>query len=209
MFQKNVNSEIHLESEDCKRFAEIKRNKRIDSQNQAATNVKFNINGVEINTVRSFKYLGRMITDKDDDLEAIDLQLKKARMTWGRIGKIIKKRTNGNPKIMSIFYKVIIQSVLLYGSESWVISKHAHKKLQSFHRRCARFITGRHIKVVDEKWIYPDSKTTMEMADLLPIEEYIQKRKETVKIFTEERKIYSACKLSTYLTKNDRLLIWW
>ena len=156
----------------------------------------------------SFKYLGRIITDTNDDLEAIDLQLKKARMTFGRIGKIIKKKTKGSPKTMAIFYKVIIQLVLLYGSELWVISKHAHKKLQRFHRRCARFITGRHITVVDEKWVYPDSKTTLEMADLLPIEEYIQKRKETVKIFTVDRKLYSDCKLSTYLTKNDRSLIW-
>ena len=144
---------VHLESEDCKRYAEIKRNKRIDSYQDAATNVKFNINGEEINTVKSFKYLGRMITDTDNDFEAIMLQLKKARMTWGRIGKIIKKKTNGNAKTMAIFYKVIIQSVLLYGSESWVITKHAHKKLQSFHRRCARYITGCHIRVVNEEWI--------------------------------------------------------
>ena len=51
LFQKNVNTRQHLESEDCKRFAEIKRNRRIDSCNNAATNVKFNINGDEINTV--------------------------------------------------------------------------------------------------------------------------------------------------------------
>ena len=93
-----MNSKAHLESEDCKRFAEIKRNRRIDSQQEAATNVKFNINGEEINTVSSFKYLGSIITDTNDDLEAIDLQLKKARMTWGRIGKIIKKKDKWKSK---------------------------------------------------------------------------------------------------------------
>ena len=132
LFQMNVNSQKHLESEDCKRFTEIKKYRCIDPHHEAATNVKFNINGEEINTVKSFKYLGRILTDKDDDGEAIDQQLKKARMTRGRIGKIIKKKTNGSPKTMSVFYKVIIQSVLLYGSESWVISKHYHKKLQVF-----------------------------------------------------------------------------
>ena len=45
LFQKNVNSKAHLESEDCKRFAEIKRNRLIDFRQEAATNVKFNING--------------------------------------------------------------------------------------------------------------------------------------------------------------------
>ncbi|MFK5283320.1 hypothetical protein ACI3PL_27480, partial [Lacticaseibacillus paracasei] len=41
LFQRNVNSATHLESEDCKRYAEIKRNKRIDELQKAATNVSF------------------------------------------------------------------------------------------------------------------------------------------------------------------------
>lgn len=32
----------------------------------------------------------------------------------------------------------------------------------------------------DETWIYPATKETMELADLLPIEDYIEKRKLTV-----------------------------
>jgi hypothetical protein len=209
LFQSNVNSKNHLESEDCKRYAEIKRNRRTDLKQQSAKNVSFSINGIAIKKVKSFKYLGRMLTETDDDLEAVELQLKKARMTWGRMCKILQKKTNGNPRIMSIFYKTIIQSVLLYGSESWVLTKIASRKLQSFHRRCARFITGRHIKLVDDKWIYPCTKKTMEMADLLPIEEYIKKRKDTIRIFAEEREILAKCKSSSILTRNNRSLAWW
>jgi hypothetical protein len=43
-----------------------------------------------------------------------------------------------------IFYKPIIQSVLIYGSE--MISKQLLRMLKGFHCRCARkFITGKHI----------------------------------------------------------------
>ena len=51
-------------------------------------------------------------------------------------------------------------------------------KLNSFHNRCARFITGRHIKKLDNNiWEYPDTSTTLKMANLLTINEYITKRK--------------------------------
>jgi hypothetical protein len=209
LFQKNVNADVHLHSEDCKKYAEIKRNMRVDEYNKAAINVNFEVKGEKINIVKQFKYLGRIIDDNDNDLAAVEAQLKKARMTWGRIGKILKKKTNSNPKIMSIFYKVIIQSVLLYGSESWVLNNLAKEKLQSFHHRCARYITGRHIRKEEEIWIYPDNKTTLELADLLPIEEYIKKRKETILIFARDIPIFQQCNTSQYMRRHNNSLVWW
>jgi hypothetical protein len=37
--------------------------------------------------------------------------------------EINSKKPIANPKVLVTFYKAIIQSVLLYGSESWTISK--------------------------------------------------------------------------------------
>ena len=112
-----------FQSNDCKRYAQVKNNKRLDRCNKAATNVKFQLNGNDIKKVDDFKYLGRIIDNTDDDLKAVENQLKKARATWGRMGKILKIKTDSNIRIMSIFYKVIIQTILLYGSESWVINE--------------------------------------------------------------------------------------
>ena len=133
----------------------------------------------------------------------------KARITWGRIGKLIKKKTKSDPKVMSIFYKVIIQSVLLYGSESWVLTKHIKDKLNSFHRRCSRYITGRHIRLVNEVWIYPDSKVTLEMADLLLIEEYIENRKRTVCECTMSTNIFKVCeKIGAHSRFSNQKILW-
>jgi hypothetical protein len=41
---------------------------------------------------------------------------------------------------------VIIQAVLLYGSESWALTESMECRLQSFHSRCASYITGQHIR---------------------------------------------------------------
>ena len=105
-----------MNSDDCKKYTEIKNNSRLDLRNKASKNVKFHIGDNIINSVTEFKYLGRILDNKDDDSKALQNQLGKARAVWGRIGKILKKRADSNIRIMSIFYKVVLQTVLLYGA---------------------------------------------------------------------------------------------
>ena len=79
--------------------------------------MKIQIDGNNIKRVNEFKYVGRILDDNDNDLKAIENQLTKARAVWRRIGKILKKRrADSNIRIMSVFYKVILQTVLLYGA---------------------------------------------------------------------------------------------
>ena len=111
---------------------------------------------------------------------------------------------------MSIYYKVIIQTILVYGSESWVINEKVRNKFRTFHNRCARFITGRFItKQDDGSWLFPDTKTTLQQAFLLPIDDYITKRRETVSHYVEEKKIYSKCKSAVEQFKSENKLEWW
>ena len=111
---------------------------------------------------------------------------------------------------MASFYKAIVQSVLLYGSESWVITQKMLHSLQSFHQRCARFITGRHIWMdVNGHWTYPSSGVTLNHAGLLPIEDYIKSRKASIMKYAEARPIYNTCKASTPIASNPRQLVWW
>ena len=124
------------------------------------------------------------------------------------IGKIVKKKSNCNPRIMSIFYKVIVQTVLLYGHESWVMSDLAKSKVNSFHNRCSRFITRRNITLDGETWIYPSRASTLQQADLLSIEQYIVKRRDTIGAYVESRDIYRSCQFWEGLTRNNKELMW-
>ena len=209
IFQRNVNTMHHLQSEDCKKYAEIRRNRRFDTCQMAAKNVRFKVKGENIKMVQSFKYLGRVLQYNDDDLTAVESQLVKARGVWGRIGKIIKKKSLSNPRIMGIFYKVIVQTVLLYGAESWVLGTHARNKINSFHHRCSRFITGRHISLEGETWIYPSRVSTLAEADLLGVEDYIVSRKNTVREYAESTGIFNRCKMTEgHICRKNRLT-WW
>ena len=133
----------------------------------------------------------------------IIITVAKARAVWGRIGKVIKMRSDSNIRIMSIFYKVIIQTVLLYGSETWVLNEYGRNKPKSFHNKCARFLTGRYITKIDDKWVYPETKKTLELAHLLPVEDYIMKRITTIRTYAFGTEIYKECIAKSGYIKGD------
>ena len=52
---------------------------------------------------------------------------------------------NAPPRISAKFYKAVVQSLLLYGSETWVISKLAMARLEGFHIRAAYKMAKQHV----------------------------------------------------------------
>ena len=128
---------------------------------------------------------------------------------WGRVGRILANQTT-DPRVRGYFYKAILQAILLYGSESWVISKYKLNQLRSFHHRVARYITGRHIKKrPDGTYECPPTSETLEMAGLYPLETYIERRRQTVWQAVKNRPILERCRNSTALSTTRRRNTWW
>ncbi len=65
-----------------------------------------------------------MMAQDDDDTQAVRAQLRKARATWARVGKVLRGE-NMPPTVAAKFYLAIVQAILLYGSQKWVISPEA------------------------------------------------------------------------------------
>ena len=97
------------------------------------------LEGVEV-----FRYLGRMLLQDDDDIQAMRSQLCKAHGTWAWVGQVLRKE-NAPPRVSAKFYKAIVQSVLLYGSETWVLSTAALARLEGFHLRAAYRMAKEHV----------------------------------------------------------------
>jgi hypothetical protein len=209
LFQKIVDQK-HKMSGECKRATKARKARLDGKRHQSEREITFTVLGTPIERVKEFKYLGRILDESDDDWPALQSNLKKARAKWGRIGRILS-REQANPRVMATFYKAIIQSVLLYGAETWVLTKRMMQPLRSFHRRCARHLTGRFIKLdaTTGEWIYPDSETTLREAGFWTIEEYIDRRKNTIKSYARERAIYEQCLLSTPVAASSRKKVWW
>jgi hypothetical protein len=90
LFQANSQTPQYQNSNDCRKHSNTKQKRRQEITQQAARNVKFYIGNGQIKKVNQFKYLGRIITTNNNDLQAVEEQLGKARKMWARIEKLIK-----------------------------------------------------------------------------------------------------------------------
>jgi hypothetical protein len=86
---------------------------------------------------------------------------------------------------MGVFYKAVIQSVLLYGSETWVITKQKYQLLNTFHVTAARRISRLTFCYNENTdiWERPPAKLALERAGLQPMIAYLQKRRTYIQEF--------------------------
>ena len=201
----------HTNNYTCKQAQRRRSNEEKQDDQFRANRVTFNINGKEIERVRQFKYLGRIFTDNDCDSVCINENLKKARQRWNCVAKILKDE-GANPKCMAQFYLTIVQSVLLYGADSWCITKSDMNKLNSFHLRAVRYLSGRHIrKKTDGEWEYPNHTELLKQCGLLELEIYIQRRRGTLYKYLMENKadLLNSAKSQKRHCKNVNKIMWW
>jgi len=95
-----------------------------------------------------------------------------------------------------MFYKVVVQSVLLYGCETWVITPAVLRVLEGFHNRVARRLSGKrpYFLPQEDRWVYPPIAEALEAANLYPIEHYIGVRQATVVANVATRPILDLCR---------------
>jgi hypothetical protein len=62
---------------------------------------------------------------------------------WARVGQVLCGENVG-PQIAAKFYKAVVQAVLLYGSETWNLTKLALARLEGFQVRVAYKMARKH-----------------------------------------------------------------
>ena len=68
--------------------------------------------------------------------------LGKARKSWGQLQRILS-RGGANKRVSGNFFKAVVQQVLLFGAEAWVVTPIMERALNDFMHGAARRITGR------------------------------------------------------------------
>jgi hypothetical protein len=122
----------HQYSKECQVGVEQRKQRKMAISSTLALCQQFTVHGDVLECVEVFKYIGRMIVQDEDDIQAIRAQLRKARATWARVGQVLQSE-NTSPPIAAQFYQAIVQAILLYGSKTWVISRTALTWLEGFH----------------------------------------------------------------------------
>jgi hypothetical protein len=136
----------------------------------------FTAYGEELERFEVFKYLGRLLAYNNNDTQAVWGNLKKACGVWARLSCTIRTE-NASPRACGIFYKVTVQSILLFRSEVWILSPSSLKLLEGFHVRVAWRMAGkRPLKLWDSTWTYPNSAQVLEDIGLKTVAHYIAVR---------------------------------
>jgi hypothetical protein len=173
----------HRLSKECQIGVEWKQQRETAVALALALRQQFLVRGNILERVEVFKYLGCLMSQDDDDIQAIRAQIWKARSTWARIGQVLWSK-NVSPFVAARFYQAIIQAILLYGSESWFISWTAMARLKGFHI-CAAYRmakTNRPKRGPNREWIYPRSEDVLKECGMRTIEEYILACRQTITV---------------------------
>ena len=99
----------------------------------------------QMRAVTEFPYLGRFLTATDYDWPAVAGNIRKAQVSWGRLARVLG-REGADPKVSRSFYTAVTQQVLLFGAESWVLTKNMESALDAFQDRVAQRLTGRQLR---------------------------------------------------------------
>ena len=103
----------------------------------------FHAYGKPMEAVSEFCYLGRLLTATDDDWPAVASNIRKAWVSLGRLAQVLG-REGADPKVSRSFYTAVTQQVLLFGAETWLLTRKMESALDAFQGRVARRLTGRH-----------------------------------------------------------------
>jgi hypothetical protein len=122
----------HWLLKECQVGVERRQQREAAVTSALALHQQFTVCGDVLEQVEVYKYLGRMMAQDDDDSQALHAQLWKACTTWAWIGQVLWNE-NMSLFVAARFYQAVVQAILLYGSETWVIFQTAMARLEGFH----------------------------------------------------------------------------
>ena len=91
--------------------------------------VNITINGVKIEQVKSFKYLGHTMTEDGKCVTEIDCRIAQAKEAFSNRKELLTKSLKKQTKIKIV--KTLVWTTLLYGSETWTLRKEDIRKLEA------------------------------------------------------------------------------
>ena len=152
-----------------------------------------NAYGRPLTEVLSFKYLGRVLSASDDDWLEVIRNLRRARQKWAQLSRVLVQE-GVDAQISGMFYIAVVQALIIYRSETWVMSPRIGKTLGGLHHRVVWRLMGQmpH-KKLDRTWTHPSLEEVMVKAGVQEVETYVGHRQNTVAKFITTKPIMDLC----------------
>ena len=205
----------HLNTDNCKNLVAsgAQRASALKAAAAVERTREFTIYDDRLESVETFKYLGRLLAMDDNDMPAVRANIQKSRKVWKRLGILLRSKSEGTiaPRVKGMFYKAVVQSVLLFGSETWALTETSLRVLEGFHVRSAYRMATVHCprKLNSSTWSYPKTEDVFEEVGLKTIREYIEVRRNTIAAGIINRPILKLCVDQETVRGTVRRLWWW
>jgi len=123
--------------------------------------------------VGSFRYLGRQETRTDSEWGALCANLRRARYKW--LSNLLH-REGAKHRIFVMFYKAMVQTVLLFGCESWSVTDAVWTVEGLNHRAVRKMADMMACGGPDGGWICPSLEEALKKAGMCTMEHCVAKR---------------------------------
>jgi len=83
--------------------------------------------------------LGSIVAENGGTSREVSARIQKVRGSFSKLRRVwLSKLLRKDTKIR--IFNACMKSVLLYGSETWLVTKGIQRKIQTFEKRCLRYI---------------------------------------------------------------------
>ena len=127
----------HKRTAKCKKGAERKGWRLAEEEEMAVTSRAFRDYGRTHEMVPSFEYLRIVLSAADVDWTEVIINLTKARLVWRRMTKILI-REEDRLQVSRFFLKAVVQSLLLFGTETWMVTPYIGQVLGGYQDQAAQ-----------------------------------------------------------------------
>ena len=106
--------------------------------------------------------------------------MAQAKTVWKMMSQILSREV-ATPRVSCFFFKALIQAVLLFREEIWVVTPHMGTSPRGFQTQVEIRLTGQlPLSTTVRTWKYTLAEAASEAAGFLTMEEYARRRQNTV-----------------------------
>ena len=143
--------------------------------------------------VTSLNYLGQVILVADNNLTVVEKNLSRASKVWSRMSCILG-REGVAPQVSGFFFKAMVQEVLIFRAETWVVIPRMGNSMGGVQTQVERRLTVLLLRRTPYgSWRYTSAAAARDEAVFLNMEEYISRRYNTVAQYIATRSLLDLC----------------
>ena len=149
------------------------------------------------------------VTYNNSDWAALYAKTSKAQKLWGVVAKVTRQ-TGVYVKSQAMMYNVVVQTVLIYGCESWVVKGVMMMVLEGFHHIVARRLAGLMARRgKNGEWEWPPVATALQVTGLWPTWVYVRNMKFKIEEYIAECPIFEMCTRDQRKEVSNSFLCWY